>query len=75
MQQKFYSLDGILKQDKTGIAMVRYKYDEYGNAIESRNYGTDEELKDNIDAIAMFVINMIKREIILKQDIMIQMKG
>jgi len=33
--------------------MARWKYDERGNLVETRLYGTDEQLKEDKDGLAM----------------------
>ena len=33
----------------SGVAIVRWKYDENGNTIEGRYFGTDEQLKERKD--------------------------
>jgi YD repeat-containing protein len=34
--------------------VYRRKYDEYGNLIERRHYGVDEQLKEDEDGIAIY---------------------
>ena len=34
--------------------MHRWKYNEYGNAIERNNYGVDEQLKEDVNGVAMY---------------------
>jgi len=46
-------VDGQLKESSNGYAITRWKYDEFGNQIETRYFGTDEQLKENKDGWAI----------------------
>ena len=48
--------------------MYRFSYDEYGNMIEIRNYGIDEQLKENNNGVAIYRYKYDEKEIILKHN-------
>jgi YD repeat-containing protein len=52
---KPYGSDGnILTQGKGGIAMVRYKYDQYGDVVGISAYGKDGQLKEDYNLLSIF---------------------
>jgi len=40
--------------NKKEVCLTNYEYDEYGNLIELRFYGVDEQLKEDENGIAIY---------------------